>query len=106
VIVSVLRGMVLSAKVAEGIPSLQVTVASAGGSTKTNNIFGANLFYAFAPSYNAGVIATFELRDKNNVLIDSGARNSLVAYTKWKSRSFHPRAMKGRGTCDSFCSVK
>lgn len=106
VIVSVLRGMVLATKIGEGIPSLQVTVASAGGSTKTNNIFGVNLFYTFAPSYNAGVIATFELRDKNNVLVESGARNSLVAYTKWKSKSFHPVVMKGRGTCDSFCSVE
>ena len=65
-----------------------------------------NLFYTFAPSYNAGVIATFELRDKNNVLVDSGARNALFAYTKWKSKSFHPRAMRGRGTCSSFCSVQ
>jgi hypothetical protein len=106
VIVDVLRGMILSTKIAEAVPSLQVTVASAGGSTKTNNIFGVNLFYTFAPSYNAGVIATYELRDKNNVLIDSGARNSLVAYTKWKSKSFHPGVMRGRGTCDSFCSVQ
>jgi hypothetical protein len=106
VIVSVLRGMILASRVAEGIPSLQLNVATAGGSTRTNNIFFVNLFYTFAPSYNAGVIATFELRDKNNVLVDSGARNSMFAYTKWKSKSFHPMVMRGRGTCDSFCSVK
>jgi hypothetical protein len=106
VIVSVLRGMILASRVAEGIPSLQLNVASAGGSTRTNNIFFVNLFYTFAPSYNAGVIATYELRDKNNLLVDSGARDSMFAYTKWKSKSFHPRVMRGRGTCDSFCSVK
>jgi hypothetical protein len=106
VIVSVLRGMILTSRAAEGMPSLQVTVAAAGGSTKSNSIFGVNLFYTFAPSYNAGVIATFELRDKDNVLLESGARNSLVAYGKWKSKGFHSRQMKDRGTCDSFCSIK
>jgi hypothetical protein len=104
--VSVLRGMILTSRVAEGIPSLQLNIATAGGSTRTNNIFFVNLFYTLAPSYNAGVIATFELRDKNNILVDAGARNAMYAYTKWKSKSFHPRAMRGRGSCSSFCSVQ
>lgn len=104
VIVDVLRGRVLSDKIAEGIPSLQVTIAAAGGSTKTNSIFGVNLFYTFAPSYNAGVIATFELRDNHNVLVESGARNVLFAYGKWKSKRFHPFEMRSAATCGSFCS--
>jgi hypothetical protein len=104
VIVDVLRGGVLSKKMSRGISSLQVSVAAAGGSTKTNSIFGANLFYTFAPSYNAGVIATFELRDVHNVLLESGARNVLFAYRKWKSRRFHPGEMKHAATCGSFCS--
>lgn len=105
VIIDVLRGAVLSEKMAEGIPSLQVSVAAAGGSTKTNNFFGVSLFYTFAPSYNAGVIVTFELRDKKNVLLEQGARNALFAYGKWKSGHFVPAEMKS-ATCGSFCSVK
>ena len=106
VIVDVLRGRILSEKMANGIPSLQVSVAAAGGSSKTNSYFGVNLFYTFAPSYNAGVITTFELRDKDNVLLDSGAQNVLFAYGKWGSRHFHSRKMKQSGTCDGFCSVE
>src|ERR1700685_3004236 len=88
VIADILRGWVLSSKMANSISSLQLSVAAAGGSTKTNSIFGVNLFYTFAPSYNGGVIATFELRDKNNVLLESGARNVLFAYGKWHSKHF------------------
>jgi hypothetical protein len=106
VIVDVLRGWVLSEKMILGVPSLQVAVAAAGGSTKTNNIFGVNLFYTFAPSYNAGIIATFELRDEHNVLLESGARNVLFAYRKWKSKDFHPGELKRASTCDSFCSIE
>lgn len=106
VIVDVLRGKVLVEKMADGIPSLQVSVAAAGGSTKSNNIFGVSLFYTFAPSYNAGVITTFELRDKENVLLDSGVQNALFAYGKWASRRFHPRDMKSAAKCGSFCSVE
>jgi hypothetical protein len=103
-IVDVLRGKVLSDLMATGIPSLQLAVAAAGGSTKTNSYFGLNLFYQVAPSYNAGVIATFELRDRYNVLLESGARNVLFNYTKWKSTKFHREELKNNdGTC-SFCT--
>jgi hypothetical protein len=106
VIVSVLRGRVLSDKLAEGMPSLQLAVAAAGGSTKTNSFFLVNLFYTFAPSYNGGVIATFELRDNHNDLWESGARNVLFDYRKWKSRRFDTSLMKNADTCGSFCSVE
>jgi hypothetical protein len=56
---------------------------AAGGSSRTNSIFGLSLFYQFAPSYNAGVIATFELRDGSDRLVRSGARNVLYGYKKW-----------------------
>jgi hypothetical protein len=106
-IIDILRGKVLSDKMADGIPSLQVSVAAAGGNTKTNSIFGVNLFYTFAPSYNAGVIAIFELRDKNNVLQESGARNVYFNYKKsWKPGPFDPAKMKQAATCSSFCSVE
>lgn len=96
-IVAILHGKVLSDKMKDGIPSLQVTVAAAGGSTRTNNFFLLNLFYSPKPSYNAGVIATFELRDKDNNLEASGARNVLydyVGYKTWKPESFAPSSVK------------
>lgn len=105
VIVDVLRGKVLSDKMAEGIPSLQVAVVAAGGSSKTNSPFLLGLFYQWAPSYNAGVIATFELRDKNNELVDSGARNVLYGYGKWNPGSFGPSDITKRESC-TFCSSK
>jgi hypothetical protein len=105
VIVDVLRGRVLSDKIAGGIPSLQVAVAAAGGSSKTNSPFFLGLFYQWAPSYNAGVIATFELRDKNNVLVDSGARNVLYGYKKWNPGSFSPDDVEKKTDC-TFCSSK
>jgi len=106
VIVDVLRGRLLSDRMGGHLPALQLSIAAAGGSTKTNSIFGVNLFYTFAPSYNGGVIAMFELRDEHNILLESGARNVLFAYRKWESRRFHPREMKRGTTCSSFCSVE
>jgi hypothetical protein len=106
VIVDILRGQILSTRIAESSLSLQLAIAAAGGNTKTNSIFGVNLFYTFAPSYNAGVIATFELRDKENLLLASGARNALFAYGKWKSKPFDPKKMKEQRICGSFCSTE
>ena len=105
VIVDVLRGKVLSDKMAEGIPSLQVAVVAAGGSSKTNSPFFLGLFYQWAPSYNAGVIATFELRDRNNDLVDSGARNVLYGYGKWNPGSFVSKDITKEKGC-TFCSSK
>jgi hypothetical protein len=102
-IADILRGKVLSDKMAKGIPSLQVAVAAAGGNTRTNSFFLLNLFYTPKPSFNAGVIATFELRDKDNLLLQSGARSVLFDYKKWKPHSFHPSDIKHNGACTSFC---
>ena len=82
-ILSILRGKMLSDAMSEGIPSLQLSVVAAGGSTKTNNIALVNLGYVFAPSYNAGAIATYELRDENNILLTAGYRQILYNYTKY-----------------------
>jgi len=106
-IVAILHGKVLSDKMKEGIPSLQVAGAGAGGSARSNIFFLLNLFYTPKPSYNAGVIATFELRDKDNNLEASGARNVLFDYKKWKPSPFEPSTVKvddGRTAC-TFCSA-
>jgi hypothetical protein len=83
VIVDVLRGRALTDLAGDQVPSLQLAVIGAGGSTKTNSYFGVSLFYQFAPSYNAGVLAAFELRDGQDHFVDSGVRNLLYGYKKW-----------------------
>lgn len=103
-IVDVLRGEFLSKRMAEGIPSVQVAVASAGGSTRANSMFLLNLFYTPKPSYNAGVIATFELRDGHNELWESGARSVLFDYSKWKPGKFEPNKLAPSDGC-GFCEV-
>jgi hypothetical protein len=106
VIVDILRGAVLSHKMGSGIPSLQVSVAAAGGSSKTNSPFFVNLFYQFAPSYNAGVIVAFELRNGSNDLVASGVRNAYFNYKhSWAPGPFNPNELKKEKTCGAFCSV-
>jgi len=92
--VDTLRGMVLNQLIGDRIPSLQVSVAAAGGSTRTNSFFLMNLFYTPKPSYNSGVVATFELRDGGNLLLSSGMRSVLFDYKKWKPRSFDPNKLE------------
>jgi len=108
VIVDVLRGKVLSDKMSDGIPSLQVAVVAAGGSTRANVFFLLNLFYTPKPSYNSGVIATFELRDEKNELLDGGARTVLFDYKA--TRNLKPEDFKIEETeasaCGSFCRDK
>jgi hypothetical protein len=105
-IVDILRGAVLSRLMRDGIPSLQLSVAAAGGSTRVNSFFLLNLFYTPKPSYNSGVIVTFELRNRVNVLLTAGARNVLYDYTKWKPRSFDPeRLNQGSAEC-TFCNER
>jgi hypothetical protein len=111
VIVDILRGYELSSLTgSETIPSLQLAVLAAGGSSRTNNIFGLTLFYQFAPSYNAGVIATFELRDGANQLVQSGARNVLYGYKKWNPGHINKNDIKqvDENIADdcTFCSSK
>jgi len=93
VLVDVLRGKVLADKLARGMPSLQVSVAGAGGNTRVNEFFLLDLFWTPPPAFNAGAVMTFELRDADNRLVAGGARTSLFKY-KWldgndlKARTF------------------
>lgn len=71
------------------IPSLQVAVVAAGGSTRVNAYFLANIFYLPTPSFNAGTIVTFELRGKDNRLVNAGVRTSFYDYNKrWQGDKF------------------
>jgi hypothetical protein len=108
VIVDLLRGEAIWEKVQPSFLSLQVSVAAGGGSTRANNFFLLDLFYTPKPSYNSGVIATFEIRDEDNKLLASGARNVLydyVGYTTWKPGSFAASEVKKPKDreCGSFC---
>ena len=109
VIVDVLRGKILSDALKHGIPSVQVSVAAAGGSTRANSIFLLNLFYTPKPSYDSGVIAIFELRDKDNKFVDGGARTVLFDYTstrKLRPDPFKIEETENKATCGSFCRDK
>jgi hypothetical protein len=96
VILDILRGAVL-VNTAGGhhLPSIQLTIPAAGGSTRVNAFFLVNLFYLPKPSYNAGVIALFEIRDGNNLLEYSGARTVFYDYNKtWLGAKFTPDTIK------------
>ncbi|HTU45977.1 MAG TPA: hypothetical protein VMF91_12990 [Bryobacteraceae bacterium] len=106
IIVDLLRGAELASKMKEGIPSLQLNVTAGGGSTRTNSFFLLNLFYTPKPSYNAGVVATFELRDNENKLIRAGAKTVLFDYVA--TRNLKPSRFKiddldPSHDCGSFC---
>jgi hypothetical protein len=107
VMVDVLRGAVLAEKLNDGMSSLQLNVAATAGSTRTNAFFFVNLFYLPKPSYNAGVIATFELRDPDNELLKSGVRTAFYDYNKkWLGAKFDDHELNDRQHCqptDTFC---
>lgn len=107
VIADVLRGWVLNDRLKGHMDSLQLNVAAAAGSTRTNAFFLVNLFYLPKPSYNAGVIATFELRNGQNDLVRAGARSAFYDYNKnWKGTNFDAAAIKESKNCtqdDTFC---
>lgn len=108
VLLDILRGAELSKLMGNNIPSLQVSIAAAAGSTRVNAFFLVNLFYLPKPSYNAGVITTFELRDSNNKLLQAGSRAAFYDYNNtWKGSKFNTNDIKNADGCDegSFCAV-
>jgi hypothetical protein len=108
VLMDVLRGAVLSAAMGKKFRSVQVNVAAAGGSTRVNSWFLENIFYVPKPSYNGGVIATFELRSEDNLLLQSGARTAFYDYNKrWKGGKFEPKVVGTEKDCDgTFCIAR
>jgi hypothetical protein len=107
VLLDVLRGAVL-AKLGD-LPSVQVSIAAAGGSTRVNAFFFVNLFYLPKPSYNAGVVAIYEIRDSTNILQYAGSKTVFYDYNNnWKGAKFSPDAIK-ESDCsvgDTFCIIR
>jgi hypothetical protein len=70
------------------IPALQVSIDAAGGNTRTNSFPLVNFFYLPRPSFNAGVVVTFELRDEANNFLAGDTKKVLYGYSKWKPQPF------------------
>jgi hypothetical protein len=98
IITDIIRAEMLAKAMQEKIPALQVNIDAAGGSTRTNSYFFFNLFYTPKPSYNAGVVVTYELRDTNNIYIAGDTLKVLYDYTKWKPKCFEMSADEVGGT--------
>ncbi len=92
VLTDAIRGSTLSDTMGENLPALQVNIDAAGGNTRTNSYFLFNLFYTPKPSFNAGVVVTYELRDGHNTYTAGDTLKALYDYSKWKPDCFK---MKG-----------
>jgi Skp family chaperone for outer membrane proteins len=88
ILTDVIRGLTLQDALKCGIPALQFTIDAAGGNTRTNSFFLLNLFYTPKPSFNGGVVVTYELRNKENRFIAGDTLKVLYDYTKWKPKGF------------------
>jgi hypothetical protein len=98
--VDILRGRVLTQAIGAHIPSLQLSVLAAAGSTRTNAFFLLSIFYQPKPSYNGGVIASYELRAGDNTLIQSGAETAFYDYNKkWKGAAFDDSDIQAARDC-------
>jgi len=69
-------------------PALQVSIDAAGGNTRTNSFPLLNFFYLPRPSFNAGVVVTFELRDEANNFLAGDTKKVIYAYSKWSPQPF------------------
>lgn len=84
----VLRGAAFSDAIGAGIPALQFSIDAAGGNTRTNNYFLFNLIYTPKPSFNAGLVVTYELRDGNNKYLSGDTLKVIYDYSKWKPKCY------------------
>jgi hypothetical protein len=98
VLTDVLRGAALDTAIGRDIPALQFNIDAAGGNTRTNNFFLLNLFYTPKPSFNGGVIVTYELRGPKNEFLAGDTLKVLYDYSKWKPTCF---AMDANNEVDS-----
>ena len=89
ILTDVLKGdqLIKDAK-AKKLPALQVSIDAAGGNTRTNSFPLLNFFYLARPSFNAGVVVTYELRDGNNDFLAGDTKKVIYAYSKWKAEEF------------------
>jgi hypothetical protein len=88
ILTDVIRAQMLTDAIDKGIPALQVNIDAAGGNTRTNSYFLYNLFYTPKPSFNAGVVVTYELRNKDNIYIAGDTLKVIYDYSKWKPTCF------------------
>ena len=88
VLTDVIRAEAITQAMNEHIPALQVNIDAAGGNTRTNSYFLLNLFYTPKPSFNAGVVVTYELRDENNNFLAGDTLKRLYDYSKWNPSCF------------------
>jgi hypothetical protein len=88
VITDVIRAITLQDAIGTGIPALQFNIDAAGGNTRTNSYFLFNLIYTPKPSFNAGVVVTYELRGFKNEYIAGDTLKVLYDYSKWKPNCF------------------
>ncbi len=84
----VIRGMTLQDALGTGILALQFTIDAAGGNTRTNSFFLLNLFYTPKPSFNGGIVVTYELRNEQNRFIAGDTLKVLYDYSKWRPKCF------------------
>ncbi len=92
ILTDVIRGMTLQDALGTGILALQFTIDAAGGNTRTNSFFLLNLFYTPKPSFNGGVVVTYELRNEQNRFIAGDTLKVLYDYSKWRPKCFLMKA--------------
>jgi hypothetical protein len=89
ILTDVLKGEQLTKDAkASKLPALQVSIDAAGGNTRTNSFPLLNFFYLPRPSFNAGVVVTYELRDGNNDFLAGDTKKVIYGYSKWKAEQF------------------
>jgi hypothetical protein len=89
ILTDILKGAQLSKDFNEKkFPALQVSIDAAGGNTRTNSFPLFNFFYLPKPSFNAGVVVTYELRDEANNFLAGDTKKVIYAYSKWKPEAF------------------
>ena len=74
----------LNALGSESYPVLAFSIDGAGGGTRSNAFFLLNVFYTPKPSFNAGVVVSYQLRGADNHFLTGDTLKVLYDYTKYK----------------------
>ncbi len=84
----------------------EVSVGRCRGNTRTDSFPLVNFFYLPRPSFNAGVVVTFELRDPKNNFLAGDTKKVLYAYSKWRPEKFCMKEDAGSVNLDTGRQVK
>ena len=68
----------------EYYPVLSFNIDGAGGMTRSNAFFLLNVFYTPKPSFNAGVVVSYQLRGPDNHFVTGDTLKVLYDFTKYK----------------------